>query len=139
MEIIPYENRLGLLSRVFDDVWFPRTAFGSGGWMPAMDIVDDGDKYLISMDLPDVNPEEISIGIDHGVLTISGERQCETDSEKNNFRLIERQWGSFKRSVKIGESVDVDAIEAKLNNGSLKVSIPKKTVENSGRKIEITS
>ena len=105
-------------------------------WMPAVDIKEEKDRYIIVADVPGVDPKDIHVSMEHGVLTIKGEKETEKKEEREGYRRIERSRGSFSRSFSIPDSVDSEAITAKSRNGVLEVVIPKQQVVKS-RKIEV--
>jgi HSP20 family protein len=94
-------------------------------WMPAMDLVESGDHYVLTADLPGLSSDDVNIDVQDRVLTISGERKSKSETTKDGFRRVERAYGSFKRSVTLPEGVDAEAVEATFENGVLEVSIPK--------------
>jgi len=96
-------------------------------WIPAMDLVESDDQYVLRADLPGLSDEDIKIEFESGVLTISGERRAtRTDTEtKDGYRRIERSYGRFSRSLTLPDGVDADAVEASFDKGVLEVRIPK--------------
>jgi len=118
--------RPALFGDVFDD--FFRTDFpAKNTMMPAIDIVEEKDHYAIKADLPGMNQKDIKVELDEGVLRISGERSEEKKEEdkENHYRYYERSFGSFERRFVLPREVKEDAIDAKYENGVLKVIIPK--------------
>jgi len=103
---------------------------------PAVNEKVDEQGYHLEIDLPGVKKEDIEISVNDGVLTISGERKLEKKEEKENYTRIESFFGRFERSFKLPIDADVDNIEAKFENGVLKIFIPKKQ-KATGKKIEI--
>ncbi len=95
-------------------------------WAPAVDIKEEVDRYVVHADLPGVKPEDIDVDLQNGVLTIKGHRETEAKEEKENYKRIERIFGSFYRRFALPESVDEEGIEAKYDNGVLTITIPKK-------------
>ena len=94
-------------------------------WAPAVDIKEENDKYMLIADIPGVNPKDIDIHMENGILTIKGERNSELKTERENFKRIERKHGVFYRRFTMPEGVNPDAIDAKSDNGVLTVIIPK--------------
>ncbi len=103
---------------------------------PAVNEKVDDKGYYLEIDLPGVKKEDIDISVNDGVLVISGERKLEKKEEKENYTRIESFFGRFERAFKLPADADLDNIEAKYENGVLKIFIPKKQKE-SGKKIEI--
>lgn len=106
-------------------------------WAPAVDIKEEDNQYLIVADIPGVDPNEIDIHMEDGVLTIKGERDSEKKDEKENYKRIERVHGVFYRRFTMPDNADAEKIAAKSNHGVLEVSIPKKEAAQP-RKISVT-
>lgn len=126
------------IDRVFDDVFRPFGEERASLWNPRVDFSETDDAYLIHADLPGVEKEDIDINVKDGTLSFSGERRqevTETD-EKRNYLRAERAVGRFYRSFSLPSTVDVDAIEAKVEDGVLNVRVPK-AEEVKPRKIEV--
>ncbi len=127
--------------REFDDLFNgSRSSEETVAFNPAVDIVEEAERFLIKADLPGVKQEEIAIKVHDGSLILSGKReeqreeQQEEQQEKSYYS--ERRLGSFHRSFKLGKSVDTDKIEAKYDSGVLTVLLPKKE-ETKPRQIEV--
>lgn len=97
-------------------------------WVPAVDIFEEKDRFVVRADLPGVNPNDIDVNMENGVLTVSGERDNEERSEFEGVSRIERVSGRFLRRFTLPETADADAIKAKSSNGILEISIPKQAV-----------
>ena len=117
---------------------FGRTAAEDSArtWSPAVDILEEKDCFLLRADLPGVNPADIDISMDAGVLTVSGVRQGEERSEDTAVQRVERASGKFSRRFTLPETVDADGITAKQHNGILEVIIPKQP-EMKARKVTV--
>ena len=107
-------------------------------WSPAVDIKEAADRFLITADLPGVDPKDIEITMDNGVLTIKGERQSEAREEKEGYKRVERVCGAFYRRFSLPDTADADRIEAKGKDGVLEVTLPKHE-KVQPRKIEVKS
>ena len=94
-------------------------------WVPAVDIVEEKDRFLLRADVPGVAPADIDISMEDGALTISGERQTEKHEDAEGVRRFERVSGRFYRRFTLPDTADADNIAAKCANGILEVSIPK--------------
>jgi len=103
---------------------------------PAVNEKVDEKGYYLEIDLPGVEKDNIEISVNEGILTISGERKLERKEEKENYTRIESFFGRFERSFKLPADADSDNIEAKYENGVLKLFIPKRP-KPEGKKIEI--
>jgi len=97
-------------------------------WVPAVDIFEEKDRFVVRADLPGVNPDDIEVNMENGVLTVSGERNNEERSEFQGVSRIERVSGRFLRRFTLPETADADAIKARCQNGILEISIPKQAV-----------
>lgn len=95
-------------------------------WTPAVDIKEEQDRFVIHADIPGVNPEDIDINMENGVLTIKGERNTEAKTEKDNYKRVERIYGSFYRRFSLPDTADAEAISAKCKNGVVDIVIPKR-------------
>lgn len=117
------------MNRLFNSM-FDTTGRGTVGdsgrrWIPAMDLVETEDHYVLHADLPGLSEKDVNIEVESGVLTISGERRSEHKTEKSGYRRIERSQGAFSRSLTLPEGVNPDAVEAHFDRGVLEVRIPK--------------
>lgn len=114
-----------LFSTFFDT---PTTANGGSyarRWIPAMDLVESGDEYVLTADLPGLSQEDINIEFEDNVLTVSGERKSENSERKEGYFRLERASGAFSRSLTLPEGVDADAVKATFDKGVLEIRIPK--------------
>jgi HSP20 family protein len=126
------------LDRVFDGGKTVEEVF-----RPAVDVVEDAQKILISADLPGVSQGEVELNVDKGVLTFKGARKLERVSRENgadseHYYRYERSTGAFERSFRIPPTVNLEKIEASMKDGVLKLTLPKKP-EAQPRQIKITS
>lgn len=110
----------------------------TSNWSPSVDIKEKDDRFIFVADIPGVDPKDIEVTAENGMLTIKGEREQEKKEEKKDYKRVERSLGSFYRRFSLPDNVDTDRIDAKSKNGVLEISIPK--VETAKpRKIEIKS
>ncbi|MEW8508683.1 MAG: Hsp20/alpha crystallin family protein [Candidatus Thiodiazotropha sp.] len=108
-----------------------------GEWAPAVDIKEEDTRYVIRADIPGVKPEDIEVTMEHGVLTIRGERRFEEKEERDNFKRIERSHGVFYRRFSLPDNTNADAVEANGKDGVIEVIIPK-TEGKQPKRIEVT-
>ena len=94
-------------------------------WVPAVDIVEHSDRYVLRADVPGVKPADIDVSMEDGVLSLSGERHRESTDESVGTRRVERVSGKFYRRFNLPESADAEEISARSANGILEVVIPK--------------
>ena len=107
-------------------------------WAPAADVSETEAEYLIKADLPEVRKEDVSITVQDGVLTLSGERRQEKREETEKLHRVERVYGSFARRFALPENADEQGIRAESRDGVILIHIPKaKVVEPQPRQITI--
>ena len=104
---------------------FSNSGDKSPAFVPRVNIVETELGYEVSADLPGINPDDVSVELHEGQLTISGSRNQETAEEGKTFHRVERSFGEFKRVISIPELIDEDGIQADYDNGVLTVSLPK--------------
>lgn len=107
-------------------------------WVPPVDITEEKDRILITAELPGFQDNEISIQTENGMLTISGERKFEKETEGRNYHRVERAYGQFLRSFSLPNNVDREKIKAEFKNGLLKIELPKRE-DAKPRSIQISS
>jgi HSP20 family protein len=116
------------MNRLFGTVFDSPTP-GNGGtlrrWMPAMDLVETDDHFVLRADLPGLTEGDVNIEVEDNVLTVSGERKAEHETTKEGYHRVERAFGSFSRSLTLPEGVDADAVTANFDRGVLEIRIPK--------------
>jgi len=118
------------VNRIFNA--FFDTALGDGAageaprrWIPAMDLVERDDRFVLRVDLPGVPEEDVRVELDDRVLTIAGERKSALERGDGGYRHLERAHGAFSRSLTLPEGVDPDAVTARFEHGVLEVEVPK--------------
>ena len=94
-------------------------------WVPAVDIVEEKERFVLRADVPGVAAEDIEISMEDGVLSVSGERKIEAHDDTDGVRRFERVSGRFYRRFSLPDTADAESIAAKTANGILEVSIPK--------------
>ncbi|MDJ0904762.1 MAG: Hsp20/alpha crystallin family protein [Woeseiaceae bacterium] len=94
-------------------------------WAPAVDIVEEKDRFILRADVPGVAREDIDVSMEDGILTISGERHTEKHEDAEGVKRFERVSGKFYRRFTLPETADAEGIAARNANGILEVSIPK--------------
>jgi HSP20 family protein len=94
-------------------------------WAPALDISERKDAYLVTVDLPGVEADDLEITFEDGLLTIQGERHFAHDSSEQQFHRVERRYGAFRRAITLPAQVEAEQIEASFDNGVLQILVPK--------------
>jgi HSP20 family protein len=136
-ELSRLERNLNRWSRRPPRFWEGESEFlTTNEFAPPVDVYEDEDKLAFKMEIPGVKPEDLDVRLDGNMLTISGERNFEKEEKRENFRRVERQYGSFCRSFELPASADRDHINANFENGLLKLEVPKRA-EARGRQIQI--
>lgn len=128
------------MSSLFDrrlDAESDNASMATSDWVPAVDIKEEKDRFLILADVPGVDPEKIEVHMENGVLSIKGERQEEHKEEKEGYKRVERVYGSFHRRFNLPETADAENITAKSRHGSLEISIPKREPTAKTRRITV--
>jgi HSP20 family protein len=105
-------------------------------WVPAVDIIEEKDRFVLRADVPGVNPADIEVSMDAGVLTIAGQRVQESHGEDAGLQRMERASGRFFRRFSLPDTADAENVSAQCRNGILEVSIPKQP-QVQARRIEV--
>jgi HSP20 family protein len=118
------------MNRLFNTFFDQPPAAGRGGapgrrWIPAMDLVETKDHYVLRADLPGLSDEEVNVQLQDNVLTISGERKAEHETQQEGYYRLERAFGGFSRSLTLPDRIDPDAVHAHFDRGVLELRIPK--------------
>jgi HSP20 family protein len=101
----------------------------SVSWIPHVDIREEAERFVVTADVPGVEPKDIEITADKGVLTVRGERRGEQKAATEGYERVERASGTFLRRFTLPESADAESIKATHVNGVLELSIPKRPQE----------
>jgi len=94
-------------------------------WTPAVDIAEHDDEYIVKVELPGINKEDVKITLESNILTIRGEKKQEKETKEENYHRVERSYGSFQRSFTLPTTVKSDKIDASYKDGVLSVFLPK--------------
>lgn len=130
-EFSPFGTLQREIDRLFEDFGRGFPSFGNGSvgqaLVPSMDVTETDKQIEITAELPGLEEKDVKVNLADGVLTISGEKKAETEEKDKNYRMVERSYGAFSRSLALPDGVDPNAVKATLTKGVLKVSIPKPT------------
>jgi len=128
----PFMSLQREIDRLFDDFTrgFPTfpSRFASGAaaeLLPSMDVTETDKEIEITAELPGLEEKDVQVNVADNVLTIRGEKNAEKEEKDKSYRLVERTYGSFMRSLELPEGVNADAIKASIDKGVLKVTVPK--------------
>ena len=97
----------------------------NGTWIPAVDVVEEQNIYVVKVELPGVSKDDVKITLESNILTIRGEKKAENEVKEKNYHRTERSYGSFQRSFTLPTTVKIDKIDAIYEDGILTVSLPK--------------
>jgi HSP20 family protein len=117
-----FEDRLGRGR----NLWGTGEALEGTPWAPAVDIVETDNEIVLKADLPGIDPKDVDIQVHDGTLTLRGERKVESDVKEDDFRRVERVYGTFVRSFAIPQTVDAEHVSANYRNGVLELKLPKR-------------
>lgn len=138
----PFVSLQREIDRLFEDFTrgFPTLApftGGNGGSLtPSVDVSETDKEIEITAELPGLEEKDVQINVADNVLTIRGEKSAEKEQKDKNYRLVERSYGSFERTLELPSGVDADVIKASLSKGVLKVTVPKPTPAQA-KKVEV--
>ena len=138
-ELNTLQNEMNRLFNTFFDQPAPTSRGGvpTRRWIPAMDLVETGDHYVLRADLPGLSDEDVTIQLQDNVLTVSGERKAEHETQQEGYYRLERAFGDFSRSVTLPDGVDPDAVQAHFDRGVLEIRI-RKPEQKKPRHVQIT-
>ena len=105
-------------------------------WVPAVDVKETENEFVLHADIPGVNPKDIDVQMENGLLTIKGQRETDKTESKDGYTRVERSYGQFARRFSLPDTADADKINAKYDQGVLRITIPKH-IKVQPRKIEV--
>jgi HSP20 family protein len=124
-ELSSLQSDVNRLFNTFFDTPAAGDAASMRRWIPAMDVVETQDHFVLRADLPGLAEEDVSIELEDTVLTVSGERKVEHEEGEEGYFRVERATGAFSRSLTLPEGVNANSIEASFANGVLEIRVPK--------------
>jgi HSP20 family protein len=124
-ELSTIQNEMNRLFNTFFEAPAPGNSATLRRWVPAMDLVETEEDFVLRADLPGLSEEDVKIEFEDNVLSISGERKAEHEERKEGYYRVERSSGSFSRALTLPEGVDPEAVKASFDRGVLEVRIPK--------------
>jgi HSP20 family protein len=117
------------LNRLFRESYGPEgreEPLTATSFAPPVDVYEDGHNVTLKIEVPGIDEKDIDVRIENNVLTVHGERKFEKEEKEENFRRVERQYGSFTRTFSLPTTVDAEKVSAHYDKGILKVALPKK-------------
>ena len=124
------------VNRLFNTLFDQTDALRAQRWVPAMDLLEAEDHFVLRADLPGLAEDDVSIEVQDNALTISGERKAEHEEKQRGWYRVERAFGRFSRSLTLPEGINPDEIRAEFDKGVLEVHVPKPE-ERKPRRVEI--
>ncbi len=124
----PFVSLQNEIDRLFENFSTGFPSLGNGMTnvtLPSMDVSETDKDIEVTAELPGLEEKDVQINMADNVLTIRGEKKAEKEQKDKNYRLVERSYGSFERSIQLPEGVNADAIKATIDKGVLKVTVPK--------------
>lgn len=117
------------MDKLWDTFLFGRPmkerAEGESEWLPAVDVIETRNEIIVTCEIPGMDPKDLEISLSERTLTIKGEKEQEQEDKREDYRLIERDYGTFVRLIPIPAEVKADKISASYKNGVLRVFLPK--------------
>jgi HSP20 family protein len=120
------------MNRLFNTAFGDAPNGGTGGtggaarrWLPAMDLLETDDAFVLRADLPGMTESDVNIELEDNVLTVSGERKAEHEDKREGYYRVERAFGTFSRSLTLPKGVDPEGVTASFERGVLEVRVPK--------------
>ncbi len=117
------------LNRLFRESYGPEgreEALTTSSFAPPVDVYEDEHNVALKIEVPGIDEKDIDVRIENNVLTVHGERKFEKEEKEENFRRVERQYGSFTRTFTLPTTVDAEKVAANYDKGILKIVLPKK-------------
>jgi HSP20 family protein len=128
-ELSAMQDRMNRRNRLFRESYSPEgpeEALTTTTLAPPVDIYEDGHNIILKIEVPGIDEKDIDVRIQDNTLTVHGERKIEKEEKEENFRRVERQYGSFIRSFTLPSSVDPGQVSARCDKGVLKINLAKK-------------
>jgi len=128
-EFLAMQDRMNRMNRLFRESYSPEApeeALTTSGFAPPVDIYEDEHNTTLKIEVPGIDEKDIDVRIENNTLTVHGERKIAKEEKEENFRRVERQYGSFTRSFTLPSSVDLEQVSANYENGVLKIKLAKK-------------
>jgi HSP20 family protein len=123
------QDRIDRMNRLFRESYRPEgseEALTSTSFAPPVDIYEDEHNITLKMEVPGIDEKDIDVRIENNTLTVRGERKFAKEEKEENFRRVERQYGSFTRSFTLPSSVETENIQANYDKGVLEIRLAKK-------------
>ena len=123
------QDRVNRMNRLFRESYSPESpdeALTTTSFAPPVDIYEDEHNIILKIEVPGIDEKDIDVSVQNNTLTVRGERKIEKEEREENFRRVERQYGSFTRSFTLPSSVEPGQVSARCDKGVLKINLAKK-------------
>ena len=137
--IEPFNQLRTEVDRIFDSFPFrlPKIRFSAFAAAPALDMTETDQAYKVKAELPGMDPDDVEVTFENGVLRIAGEKKEEREESERGYRLSERSYGSFERLIELPSAAEGDKIDARFRNGLLTITVPKNETKAQSKRIPI--
>src|SRR6202163_2395686 len=128
-EFSTMQDRMNRLNRLFRESYSPEgpeDALTTTSFAPPVDIYEDEHTITLKLEVPGIDEKDIDVRVEGNTLTVHGERKIEKEEKEENYRRVERQYGSFTRNFTLPTTVDSEKVSATYDKGVLKIALPKK-------------
>jgi HSP20 family protein len=128
-EFSTLQDRLNRMNRLFRESFNdagPDESLTTSSFAPAVDVYEDEHNVTLKIEVPGIDEKDIDVRIENNTLTVHGERKIEKEEKEENYRRVERQYGSFTRTFNLPTTVDAEKVSANYDKGVLKIALPKK-------------
>ena len=128
-DLATMQDRMNRMNRLFREAYSPEEpeeALTTTSFAPPVDIYEDEHNITLKLEVPGIDEKDIDVRVENTTLTVHGERKIEKEEKEENFRRVERQYGSFTRSFTLPSSVDSAQVSADYDKGVLKIKLAKK-------------
>jgi HSP20 family protein len=106
------------------------------GWQPSVDVFEDANGVTFKFEVPEIDPKDIDVKLENGVLTVKGERKLENEDKRDGYRRLERSYGAFVRSFSLPQTFDYEKVTAETKHGVLRIWVPRRE-ETKPRSIQV--
>src|SRR6478609_9896894 len=125
-DLATMQNRINRFVRESYSPEVPEEALTTTSFAPLVDIYEDEHTIALKMEVPGIDEKDIDVRLENNTLTVHGERKIEKEEKEENFRRVERRYGSFTRTFTLPQTVDTENVSATYDKGVLKITLPKK-------------
>ena len=125
-DVAVLQNRLNSIFNDFASSDSEQESLAMGNFVPPVDVYEDAHQLVLKLEVPGIKQEDLDVQLENQTLTVKGQRKFEKDEKEENFRRVERRYGSFSRSFTLPNAVNTDDIHADYNNGVLNIRLAKR-------------